>query len=241
MILKKIYQRASYNKNMKILTFDTSTELMYVTISDDDNIKTSRTIESTKERYNSALLIPTIIELLKEQNITMQDIEAIGVNVGPGSFTGIRASATVARAIAQNLNIPVTGIPSLEIISLINNTDKNTLCLLDARRGKTYTAIYSPDGKIIQEPCVMDYDKVIEIAKTGDYFIIADNKMSGQLQESSLECINIQKESYDFGINLVKLTCKYLKEQETEELKWYNLKPLYIQPPPISMGVSMNS
>lgn len=219
---------------MKILTFDTSTELMYINISDDEAIKSSRKIESTKEKYNSALLIPTIIELLKEQNITMQDIEAIGVNVGPGSFTGIRASATVARTIAQNLDIPVAGVPSLEIISLINNTNKNTLCLLDARRGKTYTAIYSPDGNIIQEPCVMDYDKAIDTAKAEDYLIITDSKMAQHIQDAGLESINIQQNIYDFGINLVKLTCKYLKEQDSEKLKWYNLKPLYIQPPPIS-------
>jgi len=223
---------------MKILTFDTSTELMYVSISDDDNIAVTRTVESTKERYNSALLIPTIIEILKEQNLTMQDIEAVGVNIGPGSFTGIRASATVARTIAQNCNIPAAGIPSLEIISLINDTDKNSLCLLDARRGKAYAAIYGFDRKIMQEPCVMDYEKAIEIAKTGQYFIITDNKMAEQLKENGLDYINIQQESYDFGINLVKLTCKYLKEQESEKLKWYNLKPLYIQPPPISMMVT---
>jgi len=226
---------------MKILTFDTSTELMYVTISDDDNIKTTRTVESTKERYNSALLIPTIIELLKEQDLTMQDIEAIGVNIGPGSFTGIRASATVARTIAQNLGIPAAGIPSLEIISLINNTDKSSLCLLDARRNKVYTAIYSSDGNIMQEPCVMDLDKAIETAKTGNYFIITDNKMTLQIKEAGLESINIQQNNYNFGINLVNLACKYLKECEPEKLKWYNLKPLYIQPPPISMRALTNS
>jgi len=221
---------------MKILTFDTSTELMYVNISDDETIINRRIVESTKERYNSALLIPGIIELLKEQNITMQDIEAVGVNVGPGSFTGIRASATVARVMAQSLNIPVAGIPSLEIISLINNTDKDSLCLLDARRSKIYTAIYSSIGEIIRPPCVIDYEEALKIANTGNYFIITDNKIHQLLQDNGFKSVNIQQDHYDFGINLVKLTCKYLKKQNVDEFKWYNLKPLYIQPPPISIS-----
>ena len=77
---------------LKVLTFNTgSSDKMFVTIGENSQVKSFRVVESTKEQYNSALLIPTIIELLNEQNLTMQDIDVIGVNIGPGSFTGIRA------------------------------------------------------------------------------------------------------------------------------------------------------
>ncbi|EKE02581.1 MAG: peptidase M22, glycoprotease [uncultured bacterium] len=220
---------------MKILTFDTSADKMYITIGDDERVSTSRVIANTAERYHSALLIPVIIELLREEKITMQDIDAVGVNIGPGSFTGIRASATVARVIAQNLDIPVIGISSLEIYSLLNNTDKNSLCLLDARKGKAYMGVYTSCGDVIQKPEAIEYDSVIEYAKNNDVFVIADNTMSEKIKVSGLDCLNLQDVDYNFGINLAKLTYKHLKSGNKEEFKWFNLKPLYIQPPPISM------
>ncbi|OGI01772.1 MAG: tRNA (adenosine(37)-N6)-threonylcarbamoyltransferase complex dimerization subunit type 1 TsaB [Candidatus Melainabacteria bacterium GWF2_32_7] len=220
---------------MRILTFDTSGDKMYVTMGNDGQVDISRIIENTAQRYHSASLIPIIAELLREKNITMQDINAVGVNIGPGSFTGIRASATVARIMAQNLNIPVIGISSLEIFSLINNTDKNSLCLLDARKGKAYTGVYTPEADVIKEPTALEYNDIIDFAKNNDFFIIADKIMSEKLKAEGLECVNLQETDYDFGINLAKLTYKHLKTDDREQFKWFNLKPLYIQPPPITM------
>jgi len=220
---------------MKILTFDTSTETMYVTIGNDSNIEICKIIETTQKSYNSAHLIPVIIELLQSQNLILQNIEAIGVNIGPGSFTGIRASATVAKVMGQQLDIPVVGVSSMEIYSLLNNTEKATLCLLDARRGKAYMAVY---GKDILEPQAIEYENAVEYAKSNNFFIISDKKMSEVLKEAGLECLNLSEIKENLGFFLAKLTCKYLSDCEaswqSNPFKWHNLKPLYIQPPPIS-------
>ena len=220
---------------MKILTFDTSTDVMYVTIGNDSAVETYKIIETTQKSYNSAHLIPTIIELLKSLNITMENIEAIGVNIGPGSFTGIRASAVVAKVMAQQLDIPVVGVSSLEIYSLLNKTEKDTLCLLDARRGKAYMAIYSKNESVIMEPQAIEYEKAIEYAKNNDLFIIADKKVSEILKEAELDCLNLSEIKENLGLNLAELTYKYLQKNDSDSFKWHNLKPLYIQPPPISM------
>lgn len=219
---------------MKILTFDTSTETMYVTLANDSDVKAYKIIETTEKSYNSAHLIPTIIELLQSQNLTLQNIETIGVNIGPGSFTGIRASATVAKVMAQQLDIPVVGVSSLEIYSLLNTTGKNALCLLDARRGKAYMAVYGQDGNIILEPQAVEYENAVEYAKNNDLFIISDKKMSEVLKESGLECLNLSEIKENLGFYLAKLTYKYLQENNPDSFKWHNLKPLYIQPPPVS-------
>jgi tRNA threonylcarbamoyl adenosine modification protein YeaZ len=231
---------------MKILTFDTSTEFMYVGLSDDEKIISERMVESTKERYNSALLIPTIVELLNQNQYSMKDIEAIGVNIGPGSFTGIRASATVARILGQHLNIPVVGISSLEVISRANISDRDSLCLLDARRDKAYMAIYSNTGEIKQPPCAVSYDNAVNMAREGQFFILADNKMFSLISEGSYAHVdhrlsnvttmlaeNLIQKSF-FGKSLIKLTSYYLKGNNTKKWLWYDLKPLYIQPPAIT-------
>jgi len=229
---------------MKILTFDTSTETMYVTISNDSEILANKIIETTEKSYNSAHLIPVIIELLQSQNLAMKDIEAIGVNIGPGSFTGIRASATVAKVMAQQLDIPVVGISSLEIYSLLNNTKKGTLILLDARRGKAYMAVY---GENILQPQAIEYENAVEYAKNNDLFIISDQKMSEVIKEAGQETLNLSEVKENLGVFLAKLTYKHLHDitviarskatwqSQFSEFKWHELKPLYIQPPPISM------
>jgi len=220
---------------MKILTFDTSTETMYVTISNNSDVLANKIIETTERSYNSAHLIPVIIELLQSLNLTMQDIEAIGVNIGPGSFTGIRASATVAKVMAQQLDIPVVGVSSMEIYSLLNTSQKQAICLLDARRDKAYMAVYGNEGNMILEPHAVEYEKAVEYAKSNDFFIICDKKMSEVLKESEVECLNLSEIKKNLGIFLAKLTYKYLN---TNSFKWHDLKPLYIQPPPISMSKS---
>lgn len=220
---------------MKILTFDTSSDKMYVTIGENNIVTTSKVVENTALRYHSALLIPTIIELLAKQKLTIQDIDAIGVNIGPGSFTGIRASAVTARIMAQNLDIPVIGVSSLEIFSSLNNTDKNSLCLLDAKKGKAYAGVYTPESDIIKTPYALEYDNIINYAQNNNFFIIADNIMSEKINLARFECINLGYINCDFGINLNKLTLKYLEYGNVDQYKWFNLKPLYIQPPPVTM------
>ncbi len=218
---------------MKILSFDTNTNTMYVTISKNSTIEDYKILKSTENTYNSALLVPTIIELLQKQELKAQDIDAIGVNVGPGSFTGLRASVTVARTMGQQLNIPTVGVSSLQIYSLINTTSKKSLCLLDARRGKAYMAVYDNSGNAIKLPQVIEYDKAIEYAQSEDFFIITDEKMHTQLNNAGINSVDLQMANDDFGVHLATLTAQYLQKDKSAH-NWQDLKPLYIQPPPIS-------
>jgi tRNA threonylcarbamoyl adenosine modification protein YeaZ len=216
---------------MKILTFDTSSEILYVTISENSEVLASKVVATNQNNYNSTYLIPTIADMLKEFNLDMQDIQAIGVNIGPGSFTGLRASVVVAKVIAQQLNIPAVGVSSMEIYSMLNKTEKPSLCLLDARRGKAYMALYSRDKNV--EPQAVEYDDALEYAKNNDCVIICDKKMSEIIKNADLHCLNLSEVNENFGLLLAKLTQNYLNNGNNELYGWANLKPLYIQPPPI--------
>ena len=122
-----------------LLTFDTCLDKTYVGLADEDNVLCTKIIENNGNTYHSAYLISTIAEVLKENNLTPQDLTAIATNVGPGSFTGIRACTSVARIMAQQLNLKAIGISSLELIAdLESPTDKKTLVLLDARKNMAY-------------------------------------------------------------------------------------------------------
>jgi len=217
---------------MKILTFDACREKMYVTLSEDGIVSESRIIKNTKDKYNSAFLIPTIIELLKSKKMEVKDIDTLGVNIGPGSFTGVRAALTVAKVLQQQLNIKALGIPSLEIYSLLNKTCKPTLCLLDAKRGMSYAGIYK-SKKNIKEPCLISIQEAQNLAKSDDFFIISDTFLAKILEtDKELNPLNLDSVDADFGKFLAELTFENANTLRP-------LTPLYIQSPPITPSKSL--
>lgn len=204
---------------MKILAFDTCLDKMYVTLAQDDKILESKIVTNQDNKYHSAFLISTIRDILHENDIEPKDLDAIGTNVGPGSFTGIRACTTVARMMAQQLDIKACGISSLEILEQINPTQKPTMVALDARKNSAYL-LYN--GKIHG---AVQLEEIKNLLTEKDYYLITDDKL-----QKELGGISYQQEEYQLGEILAKLAFEKLKMQEC---KWQELKPLYIQPPPM--------
>lgn len=220
---------------MKILTFDTSLDKTYVTLSDNEKILSDVIIENHNEKYHSAFLIPTIANILKENKLTMKDIDVIGTNVGPGSFTGIRACVTVARVIAQQLSSPLVGVSSLEILSHINKDDKKTAIVLDARKQQFYTAIYQ-NGFEIQAPKLTNIEDVLKM-DFSDTFIITDKASNCMLKENGIDSVVYTDVNEDLGIYLNKIVFDKMKKADDEEFLWGKLKPLYLQAPPVSTSI----
>jgi tRNA threonylcarbamoyladenosine biosynthesis protein TsaB len=204
---------------VNILVFDTCLDKMYVAIAQDDKVLSSKIVTNQDNKYHSAFLISTIKGMLKENNLTPKDINAIGTNVGPGSFTGIRACTTVARIMAQQLDLPAAGISSLEILAKLNKTDKPTMVALDARKNSAYLYVNEEIQGAIQ------LEKVKEMLENRDYNLITDDKLQKVLGGTSY-----QAGEHNLGEILANLTYEKLK---TSSCKWQELKPLYIQPPPM--------
>ncbi len=206
---------------MNILVFDTCLDKMYVALAKDNEIIDSKIIENHDNKYHSAFLISTIKNILKTNGLTPQNIDVIGTDIGPGSFTGIRACTTVARIFAQQLNIKAVGVSSLEILSKINPTDKKSIVALDARKNCAY--LYN-DGEI---QGAVQLDKVKNIANSDDCYVITDDKLLSLIGGTSYQAKN-----FDLGRILAELVYKKLQNPDTKT-DWQSLKPLYIQPPPM--------
>ncbi len=206
---------------MLILVFDTCLDKMYVTLSEDNKILTSKIVTNQDNKYHSAFLISTIKQVLKENNKTPKSLDAIGTNIGPGSFTGIRACTTVARMMAQQLNLPAVGVSSLEILSKIaqSEDEKDVVVALDARKNSAY--LYK-NGKVQQK--AVKLEEIQSILTDSDYNLITDDRL-----QRVLGGISYQQKEYPLGDILAGLVYEKLK---TEKPDWRMLKPLYIQPPP---------
>lgn len=205
---------------MKILAFDTCLDKTYITLAEDDKVLKSETIVSDGQNYHSAYLISTIVKVLKKLNLTPKDIDMIATDIGPGSFTGIRACTTVARVLAQQLDIKAIGVSSLEILSKI--LGGNDLVALDARKNKAY--IYDGDIK-----GAIELEQVDELVKGRT--LITDNSLLERFSQYTDKAVSYQVSDYPLGEILAKLA--YEKAINNEDANWRKLKPLYIQPPPV--------
>lgn len=201
---------------MKILAFDTCLDKMYVVLKDDEHLLASEIVENQGSKYHSAFLISTIQRVLSENNLKPQDLDLIATNIGPGSFTGIRACTTVARVMAQQLSCKVVGVSSLEILAKSLGCD-NPLVALDARKNSAYLYV---DGEI---KGAIQLEKVKSLIESGKYKVLTDDKL-----QPILGGVSYQQENLPLGEILAELA-----QQKDTDGNWRKLKPLYIQPPPM--------
>ena len=141
-----------------ILCLETATSICSVALCSDSGVRSLR--ESHENKSHASSLTLFIEDLLKEQNLTVKDLEAIAVSKGPGSYTGLRIGVSVAKGMAYAASIPLIGIETT--LSMVNGitgkgenkipAGSNTLyCpMLDARRMEVYYAVYTSTGKIIK-------------------------------------------------------------------------------------------
>lgn len=86
------------------------------------------------------------------------DLTRLAVTVGPGSFTGIRVGVAAARGLALALDLPLTGITTLEALAAqtrIRHPGRAVLAALDARRGEVYVQVFDADGRPLAGPRAM--------------------------------------------------------------------------------------
>lgn len=201
---------------MKILAFDTCLDKMYVVLKDGETLLASEIVENQGSKYHSAFLISTIQRVLSENNLKPQDLDLIATNIGPGSFTGIRACTTVARVMAQQLSCKVVGVSSLEILAKALNCE-NPLVALDARKNSAYLYV---DGEI---KGAIQLEEVKKLIESGEYKVLTDDKL-----QPILGGVSYQQEKLPLGEILAELA-----QQKDTDGNWRKLKPLYIQPPPM--------
>lgn len=214
---------------MKILTIDSTLNKLYISLGDESFFE-SKIVESDENKYHSAYIASNIAQLLKKYNLEIKNLDAVAVNIGPGSFTGIRVGMTVARVLAQAHNLKAVGATSLEVLSVLNNSEQSALVLMDARKGKAYAGIFGHESL---DPCAVELEKALDLASSDKYFVIADKNISKLLQEKGCKFLNYEESNADFGKCLFELA--NLKLKSDDDFNWAKLKPLYIQPPPISM------
>lgn len=129
----------------KILCIETATEICSVSLSHEG--KTIALAETDKGFSHASTLTILIQKCLDEVNLTLNDLDAVALSQGPGSYTGLRIGVSVAKGICYALDKPMIAIDTLEALAwACANEEKQDVhyCpMIDARRMEVYTAMYN--------------------------------------------------------------------------------------------------
>ena len=145
-----------------ILNIDTALDKAYISLAENELGLGYAINETTKD--HAAWMQPAIDKLIKESGWRIADLNAIGVSIGPGSYTGLRIGLSTAKGLCFALKIPLITINTLEIMafSAINDIETHDpdlfprnlfICpMIDARRMEVFTAVYNSSLMEIYEP-----------------------------------------------------------------------------------------
>lgn len=138
------------------LYIDTAGENALIGISKDNQLLA---LKHNNQANTHASFVQTAIEdVLKKTNISIIDIDAVAVTMGPGSYTGLRVGLSSAKGIAYAINKPLIGISTLKLLAqeaikhpvVIENRDRiQIFCMIDAKRMEVFGSIVKSDNSII--------------------------------------------------------------------------------------------
>tara|TARA_B100001250_G_scaffold220140_1_gene188842 strand:- start:322 stop:996 length:675 start_codon:yes stop_codon:yes gene_type:complete len=140
---------------IRILCIETSLDYCSVSIIEDGKVIDSENINIKKSHSEFILIL--IKDLLKRIKISLNQLSAIAVSEGPGSYTGLRIGVSTAKGLCFSLDLPLLSVNSLDLM-IYDVKKKNLvesgslLCpMIDARRMEVYTKIVKDDLIIIKD------------------------------------------------------------------------------------------
>jgi tRNA threonylcarbamoyladenosine biosynthesis protein TsaB len=216
-----------------VLALDSATPRVSIAIGDDGRVVAE--LQHAGSRRHAELLAPGIRSLCEQAGVSLGDLGAIAVGVGPGMFTGLRVGVTTAKVMAQALRIPVVGISSLDLVAYpLRHSARLVVAVLDARRREVFSASYRPVPGGVQR--VNDYlvvppaELVADLAAGGEELLLAGDGVARYRDElAALERAELAGPAFDApsAVALMELaTARALRE---EFVSPDEILPLYLR------------
>ncbi len=149
---------------MKILALETSAKAVSAAVVEDGKVLgyAYQNIGLT----HSVTMMPMVDSMLKNASLTMEDLGAIAVAKGPGSFTGLRIGVSAAKGLAWAAELPCYGVSTLE--SMAKNAtafEGLIICAMDARRNQVYNALFRCHQGALER---LSEDRAIGLGELGE-------------------------------------------------------------------------
>lgn len=156
-----------------LLALDTSTRYIGLALYDGVRVL-SETVWASAD-HHTVEMAPAVAETLTRTGVTMNDLRALAVATGPGSFTGLRIGMALGKGIALARRLPMIGIPTLDILAAAQPVqDASLAAILQAGRGRLATGWYRAEkGAWIS---------------TGEPVVLTVEALSRRIQQPTLVC-----------------------------------------------------
>ena len=212
---------------MKILSIDTSSSNCATALLEEDKLIDENSLNNGLT--HSENLMPLIDELLRRNNTKLKDIDLISVSVGPGSFTGIRIGIATIKAMAEVHNIKVAGVTSLETLARIDESEKNKICLIDARNNQVYFGAFDSEYNLLEEYKADDINTLIDIMKKYKNAVLIGNGavLHKELLEENIKGSVILEDCLQTAENTGKIGYKKFLNENLENAD--TIRPLYLR------------
>lgn len=221
---------------MNILAVDTSATSASVCVAQENKIIGEFLINTSLT--HSQTLVPMIEQVVDKIGVSLDSIDAIAVNAGPGSFTGVRIGVAAVKGIAFSRNIPCVSVSTLESMAYNMLDSECIVCaVMDARCSQVYNALFQiSNGKVerlVEDRALSLADLKLDLQKysekvllVGDGAEITFNYLENSLRNVFLASVNnrIQKAS--------SITCvAFEKIRNNETMTASELMPIYLRLP----------
>ncbi len=136
---------------MKILAIETATVAGSVAVVD-DNKGLIGEIKVDVKIAHSERLMSSVEWLLRASGISIEEIDALAVSIGPGSFTGLRIGLSTAKGLSYATNKPIVPVPTIDAFAASLPFCSHLICpMLDARKNEVYAGLYKWEGTLLRK------------------------------------------------------------------------------------------
>ncbi|MCU1399953.1 MAG: peptidase family protein [Acidimicrobiales bacterium] len=218
---------------MITLGIETATHVVSVALGGDDGVLGM--VEINQGRRHAETLAPAIEFVCRHAQVAIGDIAAIGVDVGPGLFTGMRVGIASARAMAHALQVPVVGVSSLDLLAHpLRHIPKVIAGVIDARKGEIFYAFYLPttDGvQRVTEPRVGSVDdfNADVMARGQDVLAVGDGAF--RYRDELGVGVEVADLAHPSVASLVTLARARVLRSDLEPLRAEDVQPMYLRAP----------
>ena len=222
----------------KILNIETSTTVCSVSISENGTCKCFR--ENFNGNNHSELIGVFVQEVLAEAGLKPQDLDAVALSIGPGSYTGLRIGTSFAKGLCYGTDIPLITIPTLKIIAQnakekYNIEDDALLCpMIDARRMEVYCCVY--DSKLNEvhatEPQIIDENSFADILKDKKVYFFGNGAAKCKQYITSENAIFLD-EVYPLATSMIALSEEAFAKNDFADVAYF--EPFYLKAAHVTM------
>ena len=219
-----------------ILCIETGTDICSVGIARDGELTSLR--ESDQGRDHAKHLGLFVDELLRETGIAPDELDAVAVGMGPGSYTGLRIGVSFAKGLCYGQNIPLITVGSLDALAEVaiedyeagildvDNWDDALLCpMVDARRMEVYTRLYNAQGEPLSEVSaeIIDENSFAEQRAERQLIIFGNGAAKCREVMADATYVNITPSAR----GLARLAQQRLDNGQTEDIAYF--EPFYLK------------